>query len=126
MTLILSKIDHSYSWFQWQPVRKPIKIFLKIHHKSTPFYNSYRHFTKSFESHERRNLNEVFSDQAFIRGKKRQVLKTPKILETARNYFNCPTIDGVEIENEGGSGSAGAHWERAILHNEQMTVKIFC
>ena len=66
-------------------------------------------------------INNVFANNVLLRGASRQVLKSPKVLETARNYFQCSTISGVEIENEGGSGSAGAHWERTILHNEQMT-----
>ncbi len=29
-------------------------------------------------------------------------------------------FEGIEIEDEGGQGSAGSHWERATLHNEIM------
>lgn len=27
----------------------------------------------------------------------------------------------MQLENEGGSGSVGSHWERTILENEYMT-----
>ena len=77
---------------------------------------------KSFGSKELAGESNVYARGVTLRGAARQVIKSPKVLETARKYFNCPSINGVEIENEGGSGSAGAHWERAILHNEQMTV----
>jgi hypothetical protein len=30
---------------------------------------------------------------------------------------------GVELENDGGSGSKGAHWEKVTLHNELMTAQ---
>jgi hypothetical protein len=83
--------------------------------------NLYRHFMKSFGSRESAGEANVFARDVLLRGAPRQIIRSPKVLETARKYFNCPTINGVEIENEGGSGSAGAHWERAILHNEQMT-----
>ena len=32
-----------------------------------------------------------------------------------RAHFNCPTLGGVELENQGGSGTAGSHWEKRIL-----------
>ena len=86
--------------------------------------NLYSHFMKSFGSKELAGEANVFAKGVMLRGASRQVIKSPKVLETARKYFGCTTINGVEIENEGGSGSAGAHWERAILHNEQMTVRL--
>jgi len=33
-------------------------------------------------------------------------------------------MEGLELENQGGTGSAGSHWERSILHNELMTASI--
>jgi leishmanolysin len=38
-----------------------------------------------------------------------------------RNYFNCPTLKGAFMENSGGSGSAGSHFERTTFGNEIMT-----
>ena len=34
-------------------------------------------------------------------------MSTPKVVQTAREHFNCPTLNGVELENSGGSGTAG-------------------
>ena len=31
---------------------------------------------------------------------------------------------GVELENDGGSGSAGSHWERVALYDEYMTAQL--
>jgi leishmanolysin-like peptidase len=31
-----------------------------------------------------------------------------------------PSIEGVDLEDEGGSGSLSSHWERSMLHNEMM------
>ena len=33
----------------------------------------------------------------------------------ARSYFDCPTLAGVELENQGGPGTAGQHWEKRVL-----------
>jgi len=44
-----------------------------------------------------------------------------EVLTRAREYFNCPTLDGLDLEDEGDSASAGSHWERKIMFNELMT-----
>jgi hypothetical protein len=38
-----------------------------------------------------------------------------------KSYFGCSTIPGAILENQGGSGSAGSHWERKMFSNEYMT-----
>lgn len=48
-------------------------------------------------------------------------LKSKTVLSVARQHYNCPYIRSVDLENEGGEGSMGAHWERNILLNEMMT-----
>jgi hypothetical protein len=67
----------------------------------------------------------VVSSNVFLRGANRSVIKTSKVKETAIKYFNCNNVVGVELENEGSAGSVGSHWERAVLHNEQMTASAF-
>ncbi|KAK5983806.1 Leishmanolysin peptidase [Trichostrongylus colubriformis] len=49
------------------------------------------------------------------------MIVTPKVREEARKFFNCPTLEGAEIENQGGAGTRGAHWEKRVLENEAMT-----
>ena len=44
----------------------------------------------------------------------------PALLAYARTYFNCPNVVGVEMEDEGGAGSAGSHWERRIVPEDIM------
>ena len=31
------------------------------------------------------------------------------------SHFNCPSLQGVELENQGGGGTALSHWEKRIL-----------
>jgi len=38
-----------------------------------------------------------------------------------REHFGCDTAPGGYLENNGGSGSAGSHWERRVFYNEYMT-----
>ena len=38
-------------------------------------------------------------------------LTTPNVQTWARTFFNCPTLIGMVLENEDGSGlGAGSHW----------------
>ncbi|KAL4438373.1 hypothetical protein ABPG74_009412 [Tetrahymena malaccensis] len=51
-------------------------------------------------------------------------ISTKNILRVSRNHYGCPSIDGMYLENQGGSGSMGSHWEKDLLANEFMTASI--
>ena len=61
-----------------------------------------------------KNITDVISQG------NRTIITTPKVLEVAKQYFSCGDIQGVELENQGGDGSAGSHWERTVLFNEMF------
>ena len=48
----------------------------------------------------------------------------PEVVNYARTYFNCPNIQGVPLENGGGEGSAGSHWEKLFLPSEYMNPSV--
>ena len=60
-----------------------------------------------------------------IYGKERFYLSSPKLLEVAIKYYNCSQIDGVELEEFGGNGTAGSHWEERILLGEIMNGVVY-
>jgi hypothetical protein len=39
-------------------------------------------------------------------------ISPPRALLAARRFFGCPSLDRLAIEDEGGPGSAGSHWEQ--------------
>jgi len=43
-----------------------------------------------------------------------------QVLEKAREYYQCPTLDGLDLENQGTSGTTGSHWERRAVFNEVL------
>nr|CAH8853200.1 unnamed protein product [Trichobilharzia regenti] len=51
-------------------------------------------------------------------------LVTPSVLSAARKHFNCKTLDGVDLENEGSSASAGSHFEARIYGDELMVAEL--
>ena len=55
-----------------------------------------------------------------VNGKHVQMIKTPKVLSIARNYFNCPSLIGVELEDQGGAKIPGSHWESRIMYGDYM------
>jgi leishmanolysin-like peptidase len=49
------------------------------------------------------------------------MMVTPRVKEEARRHFNCSILEGAELEDQGGEGTALTHWEKRILENEAMT-----
>ncbi|CAK60451.1 unnamed protein product (macronuclear) [Paramecium tetraurelia] len=48
-------------------------------------------------------------------------LSTPRVTNFAQYHFNCTTLKGLQMENNGGSGTQGSHLERSLFYNEIMT-----
>ena len=60
-----------------------------------------------------------------IRGITRTLIKTPKVVERAKKYFNCKSLEGLELEDQGGPGSSISHWEQRVLLGEYMGAVIY-
>jgi leishmanolysin len=54
------------------------------------------------------------------RGKTVTMVATPTVVAYVRQFTGCATLQGAEIEDEGGSGSSGSHWERKLYYDEIM------
>ncbi len=66
---------------------------------------------------------EILKTQT-LGGKNYTVLALPNLVTLARTYFNCTTLLGAPLENDGGSGSAASHWEKLYMPNEYMNPTI--
>lgn len=62
-------------------------------------------------------MHEV--EDAGYPGKKLIKLTTPQVLATARAQFNCPSLDGVPLEDQ--PLGADAHWEARVFGPEVMS-----
>jgi hypothetical protein len=69
-------------------------------------------------------FNNVFTrkDQYGI---ERTYVNSSKVIEVARKYYNCPDLDGVELEDYGGNGTKNSHWEARILLGDYMNGIVF-
>lgn len=47
-------------------------------------------------------------------------MTAPDVVNYAKTYFGCSSVNGLPIEENGSSGSAGSHWERTSFGNEYM------
>jgi leishmanolysin len=56
-----------------------------------------------------------------IAGSTRTVIDVPPLTEKLRNFYGCPSLQGAIMENEGGSGTALAHFERKYFVYETMS-----
>ena len=76
-------------------------------------------------------LESYFNDLHFIYNKTdefgvvRYYIKSPKVLEVAKKYFDCQDIYGVELEESGGSGTVASHWEARILLGDYMNGVVY-
>nr|XP_043874736.1 leishmanolysin-like peptidase isoform X1 [Solea senegalensis] len=55
-----------------------------------------------------------------------QVLVTPRVVEEARRHFNCPILEGMELENQGGTGTELNHWEKRLLEVQEPDSRVSC
>lgn len=44
----------------------------------------------------------------------RAVVTTPNVVTSINQHFNCSRLYGAELEDDGGRGTAGSHWEQRI------------
>ena len=58
-------------------------------------------------------------------GVNRAYINSSKVLEVAKKYYNCNDLKGVALEEYGGSGTVGSHWEAKILLGDYMNGVIY-
>lgn len=44
--------------------------------------------------------------------------------EEARRHFNCPILEGMELENQGGTGTELNHWEKRLLEVTALSLSL--
>lgn len=49
------------------------------------------------------------------------MMVTPAVVKEVRRHFNCSTLEGAELEDQGEIGTKLTHWEKRVFENEAMT-----
>lgn len=55
-----------------------------------------------------------------VRGHSVNLLTFPKMLARAQTAFACSSMVGMELENQGATGTSGSHWEKRLMINDFM------
>jgi len=50
----------------------------------------------------------------------RKMIITPKVVQAAKKHFNCDLLEGLEVEDDGGSGTITSHWEERLMRSDYM------
>jgi leishmanolysin len=92
-------------------------VLHEIHHVLgfSPFFFSKFVMPGTTERRPKYDIIQDFRGSPF----KKQIVMKP-VVEWARKHFNCPSMQGVPVENTGGSGTLGSHWDKAIAANDLM------
>ena len=64
--------------------------------------------------------NDTLIKTTTINRIQRTLFTGSNVVKHARRHFACDNIEGVELENQGGDGSAGSHWEARIMLGDYM------
>ena len=68
--------------------------------------------------------DEVMKSGQQFAGESRDLIVLKDLVAFARQYFNDPNLAGLPLENGGGSGSAGAHWEKTFMPAEFLNPSV--
>lgn len=100
-------------------------IMLMTHELSHSLGFSYSDMTDFIKSDGSKYTTDELFTVMTVRGMSDQVfLSTPKVKELARLAFGCSDLPGVQLENQGGSGSLYQHWDKRMVGTEYMNPQI--
>ncbi|EGR26877.1 leishmanolysin family protein, putative [Ichthyophthirius multifiliis] len=67
------------------------------------------------------NYKDKLLKTKIYRGRQTSILISKNVAEVTRKYYNCPTAEGMQLENQDTTGFYSYHWENTVIHNEIMT-----
>ena len=68
--------------------------------------------------------DSIMSRSIDASGKLVRKLITPHVVAAIREHYACPSLDGAELENQGGDGTVLSHWEKRVLRGDIMVGSI--
>jgi Leishmanolysin len=55
-----------------------------------------------------------------------EYITTPLVTDYARRFFECPMLHGAALEDDGGNGTAGEHWETRVFQVRPVCCALSC
>ena len=93
-------------------------VAVLVHELSHALGWSAQSFNKFRDENGNVRVNPVTTKTAL--GKKISLLSTPAVASHVRSHFGCKTLTGMELEDQGGSATAGSHPEKRIFTESYM------
>ena len=62
---------------------------------------------------------DLFKQLGMVNDSGTQIISSKALLK-ARQHFNCDSLSGIPLENQGGEGSVGSHWEARYMLGDYM------
>lgn len=69
----------------------------------------------------RKVVRENWAVKGGVMQRSLDVMVTPKVVQEIRDHFACDQLEGAELEDQGGEGTALTHWEKRILEVLHVT-----
>jgi len=69
--------------------------------------------------------SQVTTTETLSTGKNITKIVTPNALRAAREHFYCSSLNGVQLEDQGTSTSAGSHWDTKYYMDELMVAAAY-
>ena len=104
------KTPVQYEYYYWSTVLHEVFHIMAF---SGDMFSTYRNSAGAVYSASKAGVS--------IGGTTYTVINSPSVLEWARTHFGCATLEGLPIENQGGAGTAGSHWEKEFMPIEFMS-----
>lgn len=54
------------------------------------------------------------------------MIVTPRVRAEVQAHFNCPELEGAELEDQGEDGTALTHWEKRVFEVCNAEYPILC
>ena len=64
-------------------------------------------------------ISDIILEDQIINGKRRKLIKTPRVINETQKHFNCTNVIGLELENQD-EDSYGSHWESRLMLGDYM------
>ena len=76
------------------------------HGRETPFYG---------DKVIRRLIRPEWKVRSATVKKETHMIMTPRVVQEVREHFNCPVLEGAELEDQGEDGTILTHWEKRLF-----------
>ena len=112
-----------FNRYQFKPANGNVlehekNIYLLIHEMMHTLAFSASHYKNFLDLNG--NVRKGHVKTAKLNGKSHTIIDVPPLTQRLRNFYGCSSLPGMYMENDGGDGTSGSHFERKLYLYETM------